>query len=181
MKKSYGILGIIVLIILCCLWAKGAYNGMVSNQEAATKAWANVQSAYQRRADLIPNLVETVKGYAKHDTQITVDPTNLTPEKLQEFQAAQGELTSALGRLIAVGEAYPDLKANENFKDLQVQLEGTENRINTARNSFNDAVQAYNTGIRSFPNNIFAGLFGFSRMDKFEADAAAQKAPEVKF
>ena len=98
-----------------------------------------------------------------------------------EFQAAQGELTSALGRLIAVGEAYPDLKANENFKDLQVQLEGTENRINTARNSFNDAVQAYNTGIRSFPNNIFAGLFGFSRMDKFEADAAAQKAPEVKF
>lgn len=195
MKKSYGILGIIVLIILCCLWAKGAYNGMVSNQEAATKAWANVQSAYQRRADLIPNLVETVKGYAKHEqetfenvvearakaTQITVDPTNLTPEKLQEFQAAQGELTSALGRLIAVGEAYPDLKANENFKDLQVQLEGTENRINEARNSFNDAVQAYNTGIRSFPNNIFAGLFGFSRMDKFEADAAAQKAPEVKF
>ena len=121
MKKSYGILGIIVLIILCCLWAKGAYNGMVSNQEAATKAWANVQSAYQRRADLIPNLVETVKGYAKHEqetfenvvearakaTQITVDPTNLTPEKLQEFQAAQGELTSALGRLIAVGEAFP--------------------------------------------------------------------------
>ena len=168
---------------------------MVSNQEAATKAWANVQSAYQRRADLIPNLVETVKGYAKHEqetfenvvearakaTQITVDPTNLTPEKLQEFQAAQGELTSALGRLIAVGEAYPDLKANENFKDLQVQLEGTENRINEARNSFNDAVQTYNTGIRSFPNNIFAGLFGFSRMDKFEADAAAQKAPEVKF
>ena len=195
MKKSYGILGIIVLIILCCLWEKGAYNGMVSNQEAATKAWANVQSAYQRRADLIPNLVETVKGYAKHEqetfenvvearakaTQITVDPTNLTPEKLQEFQAAQGELTSALGRLIAVGEAYPDLKANENFKDLQVQLEGTENRINEARNKFNDAVQEYNTGIRSFPNNIFAGLFGFSRMDKFEADAAAQKAPEVKF
>jgi LemA protein len=154
-----------------------------------------VQSAYQRRADLIPNLVETVKGYAKHEqetfenvvearakaTQISVDPTNLTPEKLQEFQAAQGELTSALGRLIAVGEAYPDLKANENFKDLQVQLEGTENRINEARNSFNDAVQKYNTGIRSFPNNIFAGLFGFSRMDKFEADAAAQKAPEVKF
>lgn len=195
MKKSYGILVIIVLVILCFVWAKGAYNGMVSNQEAATKAWANVQSAYQRRADLIPNLVETVKGYAKHEqetfenvvearakaTQITVDPTNLTPEKLQEFQAAQGELTSALGRLIAVGEAYPDLKANENFKDLQVQLEGTENRINEARNSFNTAVQTYNTGIRSFPNNIFAGLFGFNRMDKFEADAAAQKAPEVKF
>ena len=195
MKKSYGILVIIVLVILCFVWAKGAYNGMVSNQEAATKAWADVQSAYQRRADLIPNLVETVKGYAKHEqetfenvvearakaTQITVDPTNLTPEKLQEFQAAQGELTSALGRLIAVGEAYPDLKANENFKALQDQLEGTENRINYARDEFNKAVQKYNTGIRSFPNNIFAGLFGFNRMDKFEADAAAQKAPEVKF
>ena len=195
MKKSYGILVIIVLVILCFVWAKGAYNGMVSNQEAATKAWADVQSTYQRRADLIPNLVETVKGYAKHEqetfqnviearakaTQITVDPTNLTPEKLQEFQAAQGELTSALGRLIAVGEAYPDLKANENFKALQDQLEGTENRINEARNKFNTAVQTYNTGIRSFPNNIFAGLFGFNRMDKFEADAAAQKAPEVKF
>jgi LemA protein len=110
-----------------------------------------------------------------------VDPTNLTPEKLKEFQAAQGELSTALGRLIAIQENYPELKANENFKDLQVQLEGTENRINEARNKFNKAVQDYNTGIRSFPNNIFAGMFGFSRMDKFEADAAAQKAPEVKF
>ncbi|MBR5037978.1 MAG: LemA family protein [Prevotella sp.] len=195
MKKSYGILGIIVLIVLLFFWAKGAYNGMVTNQEAATKAWANVQSAYQRRADLIPNLVETVKGYAKHEqetfqnvveartkaTQVTVDPTNLTPEKLQEFQAAQGELSTALGKLLAIREAYPDLKANENFKDLQVQLEGTENRINQARNEFNDAVQKYNTGIRSFPNNIFASIFGFSRMEKFAADAAAQKAPEVKF
>ena len=195
MKKSYGILGIIVLIVLLFFWAKGAYNGMVTNQEAATKAWANVQSAYQRRADLIPNLVETVKGYAKHEqetfqnvveartkaTQVTVDPTNLTPEKLQEFQAAQGELSTALGKLLAIREAYPDLKANENFKDLQVQLEGTENRINQARNEFNDAVQKYNTGIRSFPNNIFASIFGFSRMEKFAADAAAQKAPEVSF
>ena len=195
MKKSYGILGIIVLIILCCLWAKGAYNGMVSNQEAATKAWANVQSAYQRRADLIPNLVETVKGYAKHEqetfenvvsarskaTQVTVDPANLTPEKLQEFQNAQGELSSALGKLIAIQENYPDLKASKNFEDLQIQLEGTENRINEARNKFNTAVQEYNTGIRSFPKNIFAGLFGFSIMNKFEADAASQKAPEVKF
>ena len=193
MKKSYGILGIIVLIVLLFFWAKGAYNGMVTNQEAATKAWANVQSAYQRRADLIPNLVETVKGYAKHEqetfqnvveartkaTQVTVDPTNLTPEKLQEFQAAQGELSTALGKLLAIREAYPDLKANENFKDLQVQLEGTENRINQARNEFNDAVQKYNTGIRSFPNNIFASIFGFSRMEKFAADAAAQKAPEA--
>jgi LemA protein len=168
---------------------------MVRSQEAASKAWADVQSTYQRRADLIPNLVETVKGYAKHEqqtfenvvaarakaTQATVDPTNLTPEKLKEFQAAQGELSTALGRLIAIQENYPELKANENFKDLQVQLEGTENRINEARNKFNKAVQDYNTGIRSFPNNIFAGMFGFSRMDKFEADAAAQKAPEVKF
>ena len=195
MKKSYGILGIIVLIVLLFFWAKGAYNGMVTNQEAATKAWANVQSAYQRRADLIPNLVETVKGYAKHEqetfqnvveartkaTQVTVDPTNLTPEKLQEFQAAQGELSTALGKLLAIREAYPDLKANENFKALQDQLEGTENRINYARDEFNAAVQKYNTGIRSFPNNIFASIFGFSRMEKFAADAAAQKAPEVSF
>lgn len=195
MKKSYALIGIIVVIVLCVMWAVGAYNGMVRSQEAASKAWADVQSTYQRRADLIPNLVETVKGYAKHEqqtfenvvaarakaTQATVDPANLTPEKLKEFQAAQGELSTALGRLIAIQENYPELKANENFKDLQVQLEGTENRINEARNKFNKAVQDYNTGIRSFPNNIFAGMFGFSRMDKFEADAAAQKAPEVKF
>lgn len=195
MKKSYALIGIIVVIVLCVMWAVGAYNGMVRSQEAASKAWADVQSTYQRRADLIPNLVETVKGYAKHEqqtfenvvaarakaTQATVDPANLTPEKLKEFQAAQGELSTALGRLIAIQENYPELKANENFKDLQVQLEGTENRINEARNKFNKAVQDYNTGIRSFPNIIFAGMFGFSRMDKFEADEAAQKAPEVKF
>ncbi|MBQ4147672.1 MAG: LemA family protein, partial [Prevotella sp.] len=149
----------------------------------------------QRRADLIPNLVETVKGYAKHEeetltevvnarskaTQITVDPENLTPEKLQEFQAAQGELSSALGKLIAIQENYPDLKANENFKDLQVQLEGTENRINEARNKYNTAVQSYNTLVRSFPQNIIAGFFKFDKMNKFEAEASAQKAPEVKF
>ena len=193
MKKTT--IGLIAVIAIIAFWLIGVYNGMVGLDEGVNTAWANVETQYQRRADLIPNLFETVKGYAKHEqetfenvvearakaTQITVDPTNLTPEKLQEFQAAQGELTSALGRLIAVGEAYPDLKANENFKDLQVQLEGTENRINEARIKFNEAVQTYNTGIRSFPNNIFAGLFGFSRMDKFEADAAAQKAPEVKF
>ena len=114
-------------------------------------------------------------------TQVTVDAENLTPEKLQEFQAAQGDLTSALGKLLAIQEAYPDLKANENFKDLQVQLEGTENRINEARNSFNTAVQNYNTLVRSFPKNIVAGLFGFDKMTKFEAEAGAQKAPEVKF
>ena len=193
MSKS--LIGIIAAVVIIGGWAVSAYNGMVGVQEEATTALANVQSAYQRRADLIPNLVETVKGYAAHEqgtfeavvnarakaTQITLDPTNLTPEKLQEFQKAQGELGSALGRLIAVQENYPDLKANENFKDLQVQLEGTENRINEARNKFNAVVQNYNVVIRSFPKNILAGMFGFVKMTKFEADADAQKAPQVKF
>ncbi|MBQ9636923.1 MAG: LemA family protein [Prevotella sp.] len=194
MKKSL-IIGIIAVIVLVGAWAASAYNSMVNVQEKATTELANVQSAYQRRADLIPNLVETVKGYAKHEqetlenvvnarskaTQITLDAESLTPEKLKEFQEAQGELGSALGKLIAIQENYPDLKANENFKELQVQLEGTENRINEARNKFNTAVQNYNLVIRSFPKNILAGLFGFDKMTKFEADAAAQKAPEVKF
>ena len=180
MKLSKGTIGIIAAVVVIAMWAASAYNSMVSEQENATTALANVQSAYQRRADLIPNLVEVVKGYAEHEkgtfeavvnarakaTQITLDPTNLTPEKLQEFQKAQGELGSALGRLIAVQENYPDLKANENFKDLQVQLEGTENRINEARNKFNAIVQQYNVVIRSFPKNILAGVFGFSKMSK---------------
>ena len=195
MKLTKGTIGIIAAVVVIAMWAASAYNSMVSEQENATTAFANVQSAYQRRADLIPNLVEVVKGYAEHEkgtfeavvnarakaTQITVDPTNLTPEKLQEFQKAQGELGAALGRLLAVQENYPELKANENFKDLQVQLEGTENRINEARNKFNTAVQEYNTLVRSFPKNIVAGLFGFDKMTKFEAEAGAQKAPEVKF
>ncbi len=195
MKLSKGTIGIIAAVVVIAMWAASAYNKMVGEQENATTALANVQSAYQRRADLIPNLVETVKGYAEHEkgtfeavvnarakaTQITLDPTNLTPEKLQEFQKAQGELGSALGRLIAVQENYPDLKANENFKDLQVQLEGTENRINEARNKFNAVVQQYNVVIRSFPKNILAGIFGFDKMAKFEADADAQSAPKVKF
>ena len=195
MKMSKSLIGIIAAVVIIGGWAVSAYNGMVGVQEEATTALANVQSAYQRRADLIPNLVETVKGYAAHEqgtfeavvnarakaTQITLDPTNLTPEKLQEFQKAQGELGSALGRLIAVQENYPDLKANENFKDLQVQLEGTENRINEARNKFNAVVQNYNVVIRSFPKNVLAGMFGFDKMTKFEADADAQKAPQVKF
>ena len=186
---------ILAAVAALVLWCIGAYNGLVTVQEEATQAAADVQSAYQRRADLIGNLVETVKGYAKHEegtltevinarskaTQVTVDPANLTPEKLQEFQKAQGDLSSALGKLLAIQEAYPDLKANENFKDLQVQLEGTENRINEARNKFNTAVQEYNTLVRSFPKNIVAGLFGFDKMTKFEAEAGAQKAPEVKF
>lgn len=196
MKKSLYIIGGIVIVCAILFGSfKSCYNGMVAEQETATTAWANVQSAYQRRADLIPNLVETVKGYAKHEegtltavvsarakaTQVTVDPENLTPEKLKEYQAAQGELSSALGKLLAIQEAYPDLKANENFKDLQVQLEGTENRINEARNKYNTAVQSYNTLVRSFPKNIVAGIFGFDKMTKFEAEAGAQKAPEVKF
>ena len=168
---------------------------MVGEQEKATTALANVQSAYQRRADLIPNLVEVVKGYASHEketfesvvaarskaTSITLDPSNITPEKLKEFQQAQGELGSALGKLIAIQENYPELKANENFRDLQVQLEGTENRINEARNTFNGVVQNYNTYIRKFPKNLIAGIFGFNTMEKFQADAGAEKAPQVKF
>jgi len=195
MKLSKGTIGIIAAVVIIALWASSAYNGMVSEQEKATTALANVQSAYQRRADLIPNLVEVVKGYASHEketfesvvaarskaTSITLDPSNMTPEKLKEFQQAQGELGAALGRLIAIQENYPDLKANENFRDLQVQLEGTENRINEARNTFNKVVQQYNVVIRSFPKNLLAGIFGFEKMDKFEAEAGAEKAPQVKF
>ena len=195
MKMNKTLIGVIVAVVVIALWASSAYNGMVKEQEKATTALANVQSTYQRRADLIPNLVETVKGYAAHEkqtledvvaarskaTSITLDPSNMTPEKLKEFQQAQGELGSALGRLIAIQENYPDLKANENFRDLQVQLEGTENRINEARNTYNAAVQQYNVVIRSFPKNLLAGMFGFDKMDKFEAEAGAEKAPKVAF
>ena len=189
------IIGIVVAIVLIGGWAISAYNGMVSSEEEATTAFANLQSTYQRRADLIPNLVETVKGYAAHEketlegvvaarskaTSINLDPENMTPEKMKQFQAAQGELSTALGRLIAIQENYPDLKANENFRDLQVQLEGTENRINEARNTYNKKVQDYNVKIRRFPNTLFAGMFGFEKMEKFEAEAGAEKAPQVKF
>ena len=195
MKLSKSTIAIIAAIVVIGFWAASSYNTMVSVQEEATTALANVQSTYQRRADLIPNLVETVKGYASHEkqtledvisarskaTQITLDPTNMTPEKLKQFQQAQGELGTALGRLIAIQENYPDLKANKNFRDLQVQLEGTENRINEARNRYNEAVQSYNIVIRKFPKNLLAGMFGFSQMTKFEAEAGAEKAPQVKF
>lgn len=196
MKKG-GISFLIILGILAVLffWGMGGYNGLVASQESLNKSWANVENQYQRRADLIPNLVETVKGYAKHEsstfeavvnarskaTQMTVDPNNLTPEKLQEFQAAQGELSTALGRLLLLREAYPDLKANQNFQELQKQLEGTENRITVARDAFNQEVQAYNTKVRQFPKNIIAGLFGFDRKPTFEAEKGAEQAPEVKF
>ena len=195
MKLSKGLIAIIAAVVIIGGWAASAYNGMVGAEEGATTAMANVQSAYQRRADLIPNLVETVKGYAAHEqetlegvvaarskaTSINLDPENMTPEKLKEYQQAQGELSTALGRLIAIQENYPDLKANENFRDLQVQLEGTENRINEASNKYNTAVQSYNMKIRRFPNSMLSGIFGFDRMQKFEAEAGAEKAPEVKF
>ncbi len=171
------------------------YNKLVEQEEIVAQKWADVQTQYQRRADLIPNLVNTVKGYAAHEsetlqavveartkaTQITIDPANLTPEKLAEFQAAQGEVSQALGRLLAITEAYPDLKANEQFSELQAQLEGTENRIAESRRLFNDAVQTYNVSVRKFPNNIWAMIFGFEKKTPFAAEAGAEKAPEVKF
>ena len=196
MKKTYivwAVVALVVLILIAVPWT--SYNSMVTNQETVTTAWSNVESQYQRRADLIPNLVNTVKGYATHEretlegvmnarakaTQVTVDPTQLTPEKLQQFQQAQGQLSTALGRLMMVAENYPNLKANENFSELQAQLEGTENRINESRRLYNEAVQVYNVGSRRFPAVIFARMFGFEPQTKFEADKAAEKAPEVKF
>ena len=191
MKKSYVILIVVAIVAVVIFgWVKSTYNGMVGVEEEATTALANVQSAYQRRADLIPNLVEIVKGYASHEKETLegvvnarakATSINLDADNIQEFQKAQGELSNALGRLIAIGEAYPDLKANENFRDLQVQLEGTENRINEARNKFNKTVQDYNVQIRRFPNNILAGIFGFDKMNKFEAEAGSEKAPTIKF
>ena len=194
MKKT-GIIVIIALIAILFLWGMGGYNGLVNSQENVKSQWGNVENQYQRRADLIPNLVETVKGYATHEkstfeevisarakaTQITVDPTNLTTEKLQEFQAAQGQLSSALGRLIAVAENYPDLKANQNFLELQAQLEGTENRISVERNKFNEMAKEYDVAIRRFPKNILAGIFNFNNIPYFAAEKGAEKAPSVKF
>lgn len=195
MKKGGILIIILAVVAVLVFWAIGGYNGLVSTQEKLNKSWANVENQYQRRADLIPNLVETVKGYAKHEsgtleaviaarskaTQITVDPENLTPKKLQEYQAAQGQLSSALGKLLMIQEAYPELKANQNFIELQAQLESTENRITVAREAFNNEVQEYNTMVRRFPKNIIAGLFGFERKATFEAEKGAEQAPEVKF
>ncbi|MBE6289594.1 MAG: LemA family protein [Bacteroidaceae bacterium] len=193
MKKST--IGLIAVIAIIAFWLIGVYNGMVGLDEGVNTAWANVETQYQRRADLIPNLVNTVKGYAQHEqstfeavvnarskaTSITIDPSNVTPEKLQEFQQAQGELASALGRLIAISENYPDLKASEQFKELQAQLEGTENRINVARTNFNNEAKKYNTTIRTFPRNMFAGMLGFTQRAYFEAEAGANQAPKVEF
>ncbi len=186
----------LVLILICALTLSSCgYNSMVEKEEAVNTAWSNVENQYQRRADLIPNLVNTVKGYASHEqetlesvvnarskaTQITLNADELTPEKLKAYQAAQGEVGSALSRLLAVTENYPELKANENFQELQAQLEGTENRISVERRNFNQVTQDYNTYIRKFPNNLFAGMFGFDKKPYFEAEAGSQKAPEVKF
>lgn len=193
MKKSSIIL--IVIAVLAVIWGVSAYNGLVTMDENVNTEWANVETQYQRRADLIPNLVNTVKGYADHEsetlesviaarskaTQITIDPANLTPEKLAEYQEAQGAVTSALGKLLAISESYPDLKANQNFLELQAQLEGTENRINEARRKFNNVAKEYNTAIRRFPKSILAGMFGFDKRAYFEAAEGAQNAPVVEF
>ncbi|MBQ3672989.1 MAG: LemA family protein [Paludibacteraceae bacterium] len=195
MKKLLPWIVCLGIIAIIALWAVNVYNGLVEQQESVENAWAQVENQYQRRADLVPNLVATVKGYASHEqetlegvinarakaTQITIDPTNATPEQLAAYQAAQGELSQALGRLLAVAENYPDLKANENFRDLQAQLEGTENRITTARQMFNDEARQYNTNIRRFPKNIIAGMFGFEKKPYFEAEEGANKAPKVEF
>ena len=191
-KTSHIIIGIIV--ILFC-YTGCSYNSLVSSQEKATTSWADVEASYQRRADLIPNIVEVVKGYAKHEketfesviaarakaTQITIDAENLTPEKLEQFKKAQGELSAALGRLMAVAEQYPQLASAPLYADAQAQIEGCENRILEARRKYNEAVQSYNVSVRAFPNNIFANMFGFEKMTKFEADPGAEKAPKVKF
>lgn len=186
-----------ILLIVILLFAGGcsSYNGMVDADQAVRKQWGQVESQYQRRSDLIPNLVSTVKGYAAHESgtlekvtearakagSITLTADELTPENMARFQQAQNELSGALKSLLAVSEAYPDLKANENFLDLQKQLEGTENRIATERMRFNEAVEKYNLKVLRFPGNIWAGIFGFDRKDMFKADEGAQNAPKVSF
>lgn len=195
MKKSVTIIIVIALLAAVAFWLVGKYNAMVSADENVKTAWAQVENQYQRRSDLIPNLVATVKGYAAHEsqvlesvvaarakaTQVVVDPSKTSHEDLAAFQAAQGELSQALGRLLAVTENYPDLKANQNFQELQAQLEGTENRITVARNAFNESAKEYNKLIRMFPNNIVASCFGFEQKAYFEAESGAEKAPIVAF
>jgi LemA protein len=188
----------IILVAIAAIFTMtscSTYNGMVTKEEAVKSAWSNVETQYQRRADLIPNLVSTVKGYASHEestlkevvearakaTSINLSLDDLSPEKLAEYQKAQSAVSSALGRLIAVSENYPDLKANQNFLELQAQLEGTENRITVARKEFNDATQEYNVSVRKFPANLVAMIFGFDQKAYFEADATASAAPKVEF
>ena len=192
MKK--GIIVIIGLLILLVVWVLGIYNGLVSKQESVEKAVGNVQTAYQKRADLIPNLVATVKNYAEYEagtltavvearakaTSVTLDANNLTEESLKTFQAAQDQMSSALSRLLVTVEQYPDLKANQNYLDLQSQLESCENAIANARKEFNEMARDYNTSVRRFPNSIIAGMFGFEKKPYFDASEAAQQVPDVK-
>lgn len=187
------IAGVVVLLLL--FWGVGSYNGLVGQDEEVNNKWSNVETQYQRRSDLIPNLVSTVKGYAQHEsktleavmaarsqaTQVKIDPSNCTPQQLAQYQKAQGDVTNALGKLLAITENYPDLKANQNFLELQSQLEGTENRITVARKDFNDAAKEYNVAIRRFPKSIIAGICGFDKKAYFEAEAGAEKAPKVEF
>ncbi len=196
MKKSLvSILVIVGIILVLVMMGTSRYNRLVSLEEGVTGAWAQVENVYQRRADLIPNLVNTVKGYAEFEqttltqviearskaTGVNINAENLDESSIQQFQQAQESLSSALSRLMVVVERYPDLKANQNFLDLQSQLEGTENRITVERRNFNQTAQDYNAQIRRFPNNIFAGLFGFDRKAYFEAEQGADQAPEVQF
>ncbi len=196
MKKTWIILAVIAVVVLVMYSSvKGTYNTMVTMDEGVSGSWAQVENVYQRRADLIPNLVNTVKGYATHEretlegviearskaTSVNLKADNLSPESLQQFQQAQDGLSSALSRLMVVVERYPDLKANQNFQDLQAQLEGTENRITVERKKFNESAQAFNTYIRKFPKNIYANMFGFEKKAYFAAEQGAEKAPEVSF
>ena len=193
MKKSTII--IIVVAVIAVIWGISGYNGLVSMDEGVQTKWADVETQYQRRADLIPNLVNTVKGYAAHEsetlqavvearakaTSMNIDPSNMSAEQIANFQKAQDGVSSALSRLLVTVEKYPDLKANENFKELQVQLEGTENRISVARRDYNESARRYNTTLRSFPKNILAGMFGFEKKAYFEAQEGSEQAPTVQF
>ena len=193
MKKSTII--IIAVAVLAVVWGITGYNGLVSMDEGVQTKWADVETQYQRRADLIPNLVNTVKGYAAHEsetlqavvearakaTSMNIDPSNMSAEQIANFQKAQDGVSSALGRLLVTVEKYPDLKANENFRELQSQLEGTENRISVARRDYNEAARKYNTTLRSFPKNILAGMFGFEKKAYFEAQEGSEQAPAVQF
>lgn len=194
-KTPFVLIGIVAFVILIGGWLMSSYNGMVNEDENINLQWSEVENQYQRRLDLIPNLVNVVKGYASHEketlegviearakaTQTTIDPSNMTEEQLASFQKAQDGLSGALNRLMVVVEKYPDLKANENFLQLQAQLEGTENRITVARKGYNDAATIYNKKVRRFPNNMLAGIFGFSVRPQFKAQEGAESAPTVQF
>ncbi len=191
-KTKYVVIAVVALLVI---WAVSSYNGLVNSEETVGNSWANVEAAYQRRADLIPQLVNTVKGYAKHEsttfeslvsaraqaTQMSVDIDQLTEQNIDKYRQAQNAISSGLGRLIAISENYPELKASENFSELQAQLEGTENRINESRRKYNESVKNFNVKVRKFPGNIVASIFGFERKSQFSSSEGAEKAPEVNF